>query len=158
MRENFDCEAPQSMPRFATSKEANGMPVGCRWGWRRDDCGMPVGWFKSQCAASAPTRSSVEPTLHPISRHLLRGCRANSSMEGFDTEVEFLRGLPGPFAYYAFQCHFPGCNARYQRKEHLNRHQRAKHTKQQGFICSSCGRKYQRRYLRTIFTYLQHSF
>lgn len=35
----FNSEAPQSMPRFSTSKEADGMPVGGRW----EADGMPVG-------------------------------------------------------------------------------------------------------------------
>jgi hypothetical protein len=55
MREIFDCEAPQSMPRFATSKEANGMPVGCRWGWRREAGGMVQ---KSICSLNTHTKLS----------------------------------------------------------------------------------------------------
>lgn len=68
------------------------------------------------------------------------------AMEGFGSEIEFLQSSPGPSAYDAFQCQFPGCNARYRRKEHLNRHEGSKHTKQQVFVCSSCDREFRRRY------------
>ncbi|KAL6229743.1 hypothetical protein BDW75DRAFT_224525 [Aspergillus navahoensis] len=60
------------------------------------------------------------------------------------TEVEFLQSSPGPFASYAFRCQFPGCDARYRRKAHLNRHERSTHLKQQVFFCSSCGHEFQR--------------
>ncbi|KOS36944.1 hypothetical protein ACN38_g12286 [Penicillium nordicum] len=44
---------------------------------------------------------------------------------------------------HAFKCCFPGCNASYQRKEHLHRHER-KHVQQQAFLCSNCGRQFGR--------------
>ncbi|KAL4862773.1 hypothetical protein BDV12DRAFT_178375 [Aspergillus spectabilis] len=59
------------------------------------------------------------------------------------TEVEFLLSSSEPSSCYAFWCQFPGCNARYRRKAHLNRHERS-HTKQQAFLCSNCGRGFQR--------------
>lgn len=67
-------------------------------------------------------------------------------MEDFGREIELFQSSPGPFAYDVFQCQFPGCNARYRRKEHLNRHERSKHTNQQVFVCFSCDREFQRRY------------
>ncbi|KAJ5340929.1 hypothetical protein N7541_010053 [Penicillium brevicompactum] len=36
-----------------------------------------------------------------------------------------------------FKCNYSGCNASYQRKEHLRRHQ-IKHSQQQIFPCSNC--------------------
>lgn len=37
----------------------------------------------------------------------------------------------------AFQCRYPGCNASYARKEHLNRHT-ARHNQQERFSCPHC--------------------
>ncbi|EAW15938.1 C2H2 type zinc finger domain protein [Aspergillus fischeri NRRL 181] len=65
-------------------------------------------------------------------------------MEGFGSEIDFLQRPPDPSAYDVFRCLFPGCNARYRRKEHLNRHERSKHINQQAFVCSRCGREFQR--------------
>ncbi|KAL5044595.1 hypothetical protein BDW71DRAFT_198905 [Aspergillus fruticulosus] len=59
------------------------------------------------------------------------------------TEVEFLQSSSEPSSCYAFRCQFPGCNARYRRKAHLNRHERS-HTKPQAFFCSNCGCRFQR--------------
>ncbi|KAH1330455.1 hypothetical protein KXW83_008332 [Aspergillus fumigatus] len=60
-------------------------------------------------------------------------------MEGFGSEIDFLQTAPDPSAYDVFRCPFPRCNARYRRKEHLNRHERSKHINQQAFVCSRCG-------------------
>ncbi|KAJ5338062.1 hypothetical protein N7452_004790 [Penicillium brevicompactum] len=43
-----------------------------------------------------------------------------------------------------FKCSYSGCNASYQRKEHLRRHQ-IKHSQQQVFPCSNCDREFARR-------------
>ncbi|CAG8277110.1 unnamed protein product [Penicillium olsonii] len=43
----------------------------------------------------------------------------------------------------AFECSFTGCNASYQRKEHLRRHQ-LKHSQHQAFPCSNCDREFAR--------------
>lgn len=48
-----------------------------------------------------------------------------------------------------FKCNYSGCNASYQRKEHLRRHQ-IKHSQQQVFPCSNCDREFARRYLEFI--------
>ncbi|KAJ5324044.1 hypothetical protein N7476_002644 [Penicillium atrosanguineum] len=42
-----------------------------------------------------------------------------------------------------FSCLFPGCNAKYRRKEHLRRHE-TKHSQQQGFACPVCGIRFGR--------------
>ncbi|OJJ39979.1 hypothetical protein ASPWEDRAFT_33325 [Aspergillus wentii DTO 134E9] len=62
----------------------------------------------------------------------------------FGSEIDLIQGPSDPFAYDAFQCQFPGCNARYRRKEHLKRHEASKHTQQQVFPCSICGRQFTR--------------
>ncbi|OJJ65849.1 hypothetical protein ASPBRDRAFT_60199 [Aspergillus brasiliensis CBS 101740] len=46
--------------------------------------------------------------------------------------------------YGAFPCQYPGCNARYRRKEHLKRHEGSKHAQLQAFVCSICGSQYRR--------------
>lgn len=48
-----------------------------------------------------------------------------------------------------FKCTFSGCNASYQRKEHLRRHQ-TRHSQQEAFPCSNCDREFARRYLECI--------
>ncbi|KAJ5364733.1 C2H2 type zinc finger domain protein [Penicillium cataractarum] len=60
-------------------------------------------------------------------------------MESLGSEI-CLQSPPGLVAHDAFRCQFPGCNATYQRKEHLSRHERSKHTKQQALACSRCSR------------------
>ncbi|KAJ5454190.1 C2H2 type zinc finger domain protein [Penicillium daleae] len=65
-------------------------------------------------------------------------------MERFGGEIECFQSPSGPIAYDAFRCRFPGCNARYQRKEHLNRHERSKHIEQQALVCSRCGGEFRR--------------
>ncbi|KAL4879223.1 hypothetical protein BJY04DRAFT_194064 [Aspergillus karnatakaensis] len=57
------------------------------------------------------------------------------------TEVEISHSSP---TNCAFRCQFPGCNASYRRKAHLNRHERSSHIKQQVFSCSNCGHRFQR--------------
>ncbi|CAG8054329.1 unnamed protein product [Penicillium salamii] len=42
-----------------------------------------------------------------------------------------------------FECSFAGCNASYQRKEHLRRHE-LKHCQHQAFPCSNCDREFAR--------------
>ncbi|KAJ5673965.1 C2H2 type zinc finger domain protein [Penicillium macrosclerotiorum] len=64
-------------------------------------------------------------------------------MESFGREIECLQSPSGPVAYDAFRCQFPGCNATYQRREHLSRHERSKHIKKQAIICSRCGHNVQ---------------
>lgn len=72
-------------------------------------------------------------------------------MEGFASEIDFLQRLPGSCSFVdgAFRCLFPGCNAKYRRKEHLHRHERSKHIMQQGLVCSTCGVEFRRRYPHT---------
>ncbi|KAJ5407359.1 hypothetical protein N7465_008643 [Penicillium sp. CMV-2018d] len=63
-------------------------------------------------------------------------------MESLGDELD-LSQYPITYNSHAFNCSFPGCNASYRRKEHLHRHER-KHTQQQEFLCSNCGRQFGR--------------
>ncbi|KAL2844900.1 C2H2 type zinc finger domain protein [Aspergillus pseudodeflectus] len=69
-------------------------------------------------------------------------------MEGFGREIDFPQspsGAPFGIGYDAFKCEFPGCNARYRRKEHLHRHEESKHVEQhKTFVCAICGREFGR--------------
>ncbi|KAJ5409341.1 uncharacterized protein N7487_003700 [Penicillium crustosum] len=54
-----------------------------------------------------------------------------------------LSQYPITYNSHVFKCCFPGCNASYRRKEHLHRHE-GKHSQQQAFLCSNCGRQFGR--------------
>lgn len=121
----------KACPDFPTSLEA----VGCRWEAKKSPCSLNT----HAKLSSAHSSFHFQPIYVWLSGQAL-------PMEGFGSEIEFLQSPPGPFAYDAFRCQFPGCNATYRRKEHLNRHEGSKHTKQQVFVCSSCNREFRRRY------------
>ncbi|KAJ6137255.1 hypothetical protein N7471_003741 [Penicillium samsonianum] len=63
-------------------------------------------------------------------------------MASLGNELDLPRS-PAAFSSHVFRCYFPGCNASYRRKEHLHRHER-KHSQQQAFTCSNCGREFGR--------------
>ncbi|KAL4945740.1 hypothetical protein BDV06DRAFT_229940 [Aspergillus oleicola] len=85
----------------------------------------PIKWWDAEWDADGmPNGASVgsEKSLC----NLNTDAKLNQAHSSFQFKV-FSVWMSGPFAYYAFRCHFPECNARYRRKEHLNRHERSIH-------------------------------
>lgn len=137
----------QNDPKFAhTTSRRSGMPVECRW----NAGGMPVGVQKAfyRPATHPPTEARLsEAHSSLLFQAIPTGLQGRIlPMESFGSEIECFQSPSGPVAYDAFRCRFPKCNARYQRKEHLNRHERSNHIKQQVLVCSRCGGEFRRRY------------
>ncbi|KAJ5465741.1 hypothetical protein N7530_009528 [Penicillium desertorum] len=64
-------------------------------------------------------------------------------MANLGNEIDLPPQSPIEVNSHTFRCHFPGCNASYRRKEHLHRHE-GKHSQQQAFPCTNCGREFGR--------------
>ncbi|KAJ5588354.1 hypothetical protein N7537_011032, partial [Penicillium hordei] len=129
---------------FLSKPRSGGEPVGGR---REDLCNPDTHAKLSKAHSSFNFRPFLRGhwLLEPI---LL--------MEGFGSEIEFIQSPSDPFAYDAFRCQFPGCNAGYRRKEHLKRHEESKHAQQLVFVCSTCSRQFSRRTLQFSDTLRRH--
>lgn len=177
--ENLCFVQKQSMLRLIVQcyqwRAADGMLVGYRWapgtpsgdtfrpgvGGRWDAGGMPMGgekFLQPPCHAFKALRRRRHPAHPLLSEPFLHFTKYNLPMEGVGSDVEYPRRARGSSTNNAFRCRFARCNASYQRKEHLNRHEKSKHTKQQSLICSSCGREFQRRYNTGTLTSYTHAF
>ncbi|CAG7942465.1 unnamed protein product [Penicillium nalgiovense] len=64
-------------------------------------------------------------------------------MASLGNEINLPPQSPIEVQSHTFRCHFPGCSASYRRKEHLHRHE-GKHSQQQAFPCTNCGREFGR--------------